>query len=708
MGDTGPCGPSSEIHIDLRSSQEIKKIPGETLVNQDHPLVVEVWNLVFIQFNRLSSGELENLPQKHVDTGMGLERLAVAIQGKSSNYDTDIFEPLIHSVCLEAGVKYGESNEIDIALRVVVDHIRAISFAISDGQLPSNIKAGYVIRRILRRAVRYGFTFLGFKEPFLFKLVPTLATQFEGVFPELPSQQEFIGKVIKEEETSFLKTHENGLKKLDQIRSQGLKAKVIDGQVAFELYDTYGFPLDLTNLIAREYGLTVDQKGFKEAMKMQKERSKQAASVAIGDWVTVSQGNGSRFVGYNQLEAKALILKYREIKDKKKTKYQVVLDNTPFYAESGGQVGDTGNLTVDNESIKVLDTKREHDLIVHLTDQLPKMLDQAVQARVDMNKRNLTQNNHTATHLLHAALRQVLGSHVQQKGSLVNDELLRFDFSHFTKMSQDEIIQVEHMVNLKIRENIQREVLEEVPLGEAKEMGAMALFGEKYGDKVRVVKFDPEYSIELCGGTHVKNTGQIGFFKIISESSIAAGVRRIEALTASAAEDYVDHKLGILDQLSDKLKHPEDLSRAVKELINQKTQLTKELEAARLNQIKGIKEDIKKNIEKKDGLNIVIRKIQVPDNDSLKNLAFQIKNEVKGLFMVLAADIAKKPQIAVVISEDLVKERSLDAGKIVKDLAKLISGGGGGQPFFATAGGKDLKGLEKVIDQAKKVADELF
>ncbi|MDX5477949.1 MAG: alanine--tRNA ligase, partial [Cyclobacteriaceae bacterium] len=549
-------GPCSEIHIDLRTDEERKAVSGYDLVNNDHPQVIEIWNLVFMQFNRLSDGSLKELPAKHVDTGMGFERLVRAIQNKSSNYDTDVFMPFIRAIESKSGLQYGQDEKIDIAMRVIVDHIRAISFTIADGQLPSNNKAGYVIRRILRRAVRYGYTFLGFQKPFLYELLPLLAENFGDIFPEVAAQQDFIAKVIKEEEASFLRTLDNGLKKLDQLKDELNKngGKIIDGKIAFELYDTYGFPLDLTSLIARENGLSVDEKGFVSEMEIQKNRSRAAAEQETGDWVMVSQEEGVEFVGYDYLQAQSQIVKYRQIKDKKGDRFQIVLDRTPFYAESGGQVGDQGWLITGEERIQVLDTKKENDLIVHFVNKLPTNPSAVFEAEVNAENRKLSMNNHSATHLLHAALKEVLGDHVQQKGSLVNESLLRFDFSHFAKMTDEEIAQVEKIVNTKIRENIPLSEQRNVPIEEAKKQGATALFGEKYGDFVRVITFDKAFSVELCGGTHVPATGVIGLFKIVSEGSISAGVRRIEAITAQAAEDFVNQQINLVKEIQEMLK----------------------------------------------------------------------------------------------------------------------------------------------------------
>jgi alanyl-tRNA synthetase len=704
MGDTGPCGPCSEIHIDLRPEAEVAQQPGKELVNNDHPQVVEIWNLVFIQFNRMANGSLQPLPDKHVDTGMGFERLAMAIQGKRSNYDTDVFQPLIQQVGRDAGIAYGHAEETDIAMRVMVDHIRAIAFAVADGQLPSNTGAGYVIRRILRRAVRYAFTFLNLKEPYLHRLIPLLSGQMGETFPELREQQEFIMKVVQEEEAAFLRTLENGIKRLNELIESGTKA--ISGPVAFELYDTFGFPLDLTALIARENGLTVDESGFAVEMQKQKERSKKAAATETGDWVKVHEGDKVDFVGYQQLETQARILRYRQVKEKSKTRFQLVLDRTPFYAESGGQAGDTGFISDGVDQVRVLDTRRENELIVHYVEQLPKNPQADFKAVVDAEKRHYTQNNHTATHLLHAALRRVLGDHVQQKGSLVNDKILRFDFSHFSKLSEEEIRQVEDIVNEQVRRNIP--LLEEanVPLEQAKQKGAMALFGEKYGDYVRVITFDPEYSVELCGGTHVQATGQIGLFKIVSEGSVSAGVRRIEAITARAAEEMVREQQDALEQVKAMLKNPKDVMAAISSLLEERNRLVKEIEKVQESQAGELRKQLAAKVIEKGEVQLLIEKVSLPSADALKQISFELKNQFDRLFMVLAANIDGKPQISVVVADALIKEKGLHAGNLVRELAKEISGGGGGQPFFATAGGKNLNGLDNVLEKAKLVANE--
>lgn len=721
MGDQGPCGPCSEIHIDIRDIEEVEKISGRDLVNNDHPHVIEIWNNVFIQFNRKADGSLEQLPDKHVDTGMGFERLCMVTQGKKSNYDTDVFQPTIQFLANLASttskaIKYGEDLKQDIAMRVIADHIRAISFAIADGQLPSNNKAGYVIRRILRRAVRYGYTFLGFRQPFMHSLVKLLATQFADIFPEIKAQQTFIENVIREEENSFLRTLENGLKMLESLfptikQSNNL---IIDGKTVFELYDTFGFPVDLTALIARENGLKIDEEGFKVAMQEQKDRSRQASASEKSDWITINEGEEVEFVGYEFLESETKILRYRKLTDKKKTSYQLVLESTPFYAESGGQVGDVGSLEFEVSGLKfkiqITDTKKENDLIVHFTeDNFEELLNNpaiqqfnnlTIKAVVNKTRRSLTENNHSATHLMHAALRKVLGTHVAQKGSLVNDEILRFDFSHFAKMSEQEITEVESIVNQKIRENIKLEERRNVPIEDAKSMGAMALFGEKYGDFVRMIVFDKNYSVELCGGTHVPSTGKIGTFKIIGESSSSAGVRRIEAITAEKAEQYFNEQLAINTQLKELLKNPKDVVKAVETLIEEKAELQKQIEAYQQKEIQVVKNELLKNIQQKGDISFLAQEVSVPNAESLRQISFELKNQVNNLFLVLAANIDGKPQISVMIAENLVKDKGLDASKIVRELAKEIQGGGGGQPFFATAGGKDVGGLKRVVEKA--------
>jgi alanyl-tRNA synthetase len=705
MGDTGPCGPCSEIHVDLRSEAEIAKTPGRELVNNDHPQVIEIWNLVFMQFNRIADGSLKELPAKHVDTGMGFERLVRAIQFKSSNYDTDLFKPFLDALAKKSGKTYGIDEPTDIAFRVIVDHIRAISFTIADGQLPSNNKAGYVIRRILRRAVRYGYTFLGFREPFLYELTPLIAENFGDIFPEVRQQQEFISRVIQEEEISFLHTLDNGLKILDQIKAE-LEDKferVIPGKTAFELYDTFGFPLDLTSLIARESGFSLDETGFAEEMEKQKARSRAASEQETGDWMLVHEDAGVEFIGYDFLDAYSQIIKYRVITDKKGDRYQLVLDKTPFYAESGGQVGDTGWLISDVEKIRVIDTKKENDLIVHFVEKLPSRPELRFSSEVDRTRRKLTENNHSATHLLQSALKEILGNHIQQRGSLVNENLLRFDFSHFSKLTEVEIAQVEEIVNAKIRENIPLVELRNVPIEDAKKKGATALFGEKYGDFVRVITFDPKFSVELCGGTHVPYTSQIGLFKIVSEGSISSGVRRIEAITSKAAEAHLREQENLLKEIGELLKNPTDLKKAVENLIHERNELKKDIEALYLEKSANLKIELLKQFVIGEGINTLIAQVELPNAEALKKLSYELKNEVPLAFVVLAAQIEDKPQIAVILDESLIDSKNLNAGLIVRELAKEIQGGGGGQPFFATAGGKDLAGLERVVAKAREL-----
>jgi len=707
MGDTGPCGPCSELHIDLRSEDEIAKIPGKDLVNADHPQVIEIWNLVFIQFNRKANGDLENLPDKHVDTGMGFERLAMAIQGKKSNYDSDVFTPLIDFVAKKAGVQYGKKEETDIAIRVIVDHVRAVAFTITDGQLPSNTGAGYVIRRILRRAVRYGFNYLGFKEPFIFELLPVLADQFVDVFPELKQQQEFVAKVIKEEESSFLRTLENGLKifneAFESAKKQNANSPVISGEAAFRLLDTYGFPIDLTQLLARERKAEVDMDDFNVHMQEQKNRSRTDAAQEKGDWIVLKEDAEVSFAGYESLTTTTEIIRYREIKEKKNTIYHIVLGKTPFYAESGGQVGDTGYIEANGEKIHITDTQKENDLIIQYAEKLPSDVSATFHCVVNAKKRIQTENNHSATHLMQAALRKVLGDHVQQRGSLVNDKFLRFDFSHFSKVTDVELEKIEHMVNSKIRENVVLDERRNVPINEAKAKGAMALFGEKYGEFVRMITFDPDYSVELCGGTHVPQTGQIGLFKIVSESSIAAGVRRIEAITADAAEEFVDQNLKTLKQVRELFNNPKDLVKLVESTLEERSQLAKQIEKIQFAQAGDIKKELIQKAQKFHGINVLIEEVKLPNADALKKIAFELKNEVDNLFLVLAAEVDEKPQIAIMISDNLIASHKLHAGNMVRELAKEIQGGGGGQAFYATAGGKNLSGLKNVITKAKEL-----
>lgn len=702
MGDTGPCGPCTEIHVDCRPDSERKQVEGKSLVNNDHPQVIEIWNNVFMQFNRLKDGKLELLPAKHVDTGMGFERLVRVLQGKTSNYDTDIFTGTIQKVEEITGKKYDYSDSKQaIAFRVLADHIRAISFTIADGQLPSNTGAGYVIRRILRRAVRYYYSYLDFKQPLLHHLVLGLSLQFKYVFPELYEQAEFVARVIREEEESFLRTLEKGLKKVDDIL-QTPSLKQIDGKDAFELYDTYGFPIDLTRLIALENKLAVDENGFKEEMQRQKERSRAATAIDTEDWVDINKADKTFFVGYNNLQADTQVVKYRKVKAKGKEQYQLVLETTPFYAESGGQVGDTGLLQFGEERIAVTDTRKENDLIIQFTDKLPKDISLPVTAWVNETDRLNTAYNHTATHLLHAALRKVLGAHVAQKGSLVSPEVLRFDFSHFSKMTDEEIREVESLVNEKIRENISV-VIKELPKEEALKLGAMALFGEKYGDLVRVVIIDPLYSIELCGGTHVGHTGMIGLFTITAESAVAAGVRRIEALTGPAAIKYVNDKLGQIRQAGEMLKAKEPL-KAIEKLLEDKATLEKKIERLEARQLVGIRNELLQKDEIINGVTFIGDIIEVDNADALKRLCFDLKNNLHDYLAVLCANIGGKPFVAIGMSETVAVAKNLDAGKIIKEhIAPLIKGGGGGQKTLATAGGQDAGKLQEVITAIKKI-----
>jgi len=741
MGETGPCGPCSEIHYDSREDGERRKVKGKSLVNADDPNVIEIWNNVFMQFNRLKDGSLQPLPAKHVDTGLGFERLVRVLQEKTSNYDTDVFQPMIQFIAEKSGQSYRSDatsgtegwNEA-VAMRVLADHIRAISFAIADGQLPSNNKAGYVIRRILRRAVRYSYQYLGFKEPFLNQLVPLLADQFKGVFSELYNQKDFVQKVVLEEEASFLRTLASGIKLFNEYTSDimmdgsddllsidsdgntsflgatqmkyidAIKGKNIVGDFAFELSDTYGFPIDLTELMAREKGWTVDLEGFNHALHAQKTRSRAATAIDTGDWIVLKDDDTVEFTGYDETETISHIIKYRKVTAKGKEQYQIVLDKTPFYAESGGQVGDTGDLVFpDGEVIPVVDTKKENGLIVHYVDKLPgtEAIDDALTAIVDHERRESIMNNHSATHLLHAAMKQVLGSHVNQKGSLVNAEYLRFDFSHFAKVTDDELAEIEAIVNEKVRENIGLKEERNVPYLEAINSGVTALFGEKYGDFVRVITFDDKFSKELCGGTHIKATGHIGFFKIIAESAVAAGVRRIEAITGIAAENYINAQNKLVNQLRELLKNPKDISKSVESLLDENARLKKEIEKSVLEKSSGLKNELAQKVEVINGINFIAQKVRLPNADAIKNLAYQLKDIVPDLFLVLGADIDGKPGITVMIAENLVNEKKMNAGAIVRELAKEIKGGGGGQPFFATAGGSDVSGLDSALEKAK-------
>nr|WP_288812532.1 alanine--tRNA ligase [uncultured Sphingobacterium sp.] len=701
MGETGPCGPCSEIHFDMRSTEERAQVSGQSLVNADHPQVIEIWNLVFMQFNRLKDGSLQSLPAKHVDTGMGFERLVRCIQGKTSNYDTDVFTPTIDFIAEKSGIKYGVDEKSDIAMRVVSDHIRAVGFAIADGQLPSNNKAGYVIRRILRRAVRYAYTFLGFKTPFINELIPVLAAQFRGVFDELIQQQDFVQKVILEEEVSFLRTLSTGVQRFENYVEDH---DVINGDFAFELYDTYGFPIDLTELLAREKGLTVDMDGFKQALQIQKDRSRAATAIDTGDWVVVNDDEGFEFVGYDTLTAKTEVVKYRKVVAKNKEQYQLVLSVSPFYAEGGGQVGDSGELISEEtgEKIYITDTKKENGIFVHFTNKLPLDLNGTFIAEVDKAKRLDTENNHSATHLLHAALKQVLGTHVNQKGSLVNADILRFDISHFAKMSEDEIKQVEDIVNAKIRENIPLKEERNIPYQQALDSGVTALFGEKYGDFVRVITFEDQFSKELCGGTHVKATGQIGFFKIVSESAVAAGVRRIEAITGSRSAAVIREHFELVQHLKELMNNPKDFVSALGKIMDENGALKKEIEKSITEKSLALKSDLEAKIEQVGDINFLSTLVDLPNAEAVKTLAYAVKGAVNNLFLVIGAEFDGKPSLTVVISDDLAREKGLNASNIVRDLAKDIQGGGGGQPFFATAGGKNSAGLKTAIERARE------
>ena len=697
MGDTGPCGPCSEIHIDLRSDEERKKVDGLSLVNKSHPQVIEIWNLVFMQYNRKADGSLEPLPERVIDTGMGFERLCMALQGKTSNYDTDVFQPLIKAISDISGIKYGDAPQTDVAMRVVADHVRTIAFSITDGQLPSNAKAGYVIRRILRRAVRYGYTFLGQKSAFMYKLLPVLIAEMGTAYPELESQKILISKVIKEEEEAFLRTLDTGIRLLDKVMADAKSAgrTVIGGKDAFTLYDTYGFPLDLTELILKENGLGVDVKEFDTEMSKQKERARNAAAKEMGDWIVLREGT-TEFVGYDHLEYDCRILRYREVKQKDKTCFQVVLDKTPFYAEMGGQVGDTGVLTDGDETVEITDTKRENNLPVHIVNAMPLHPESVFKASVNRERRLASAANHSATHLLHEALREVLGPHVEQKGSLVTPEVLRFDFSHFQKMTHDEIRRVERLVNANIRKNIALKEYRSIPMDEARKMGAMALFGEKYGEEVRVICFDK--SIELCGGVHIQATGQIGMFKIVSEGSVAAGVRRIEAVTGLKAEEMLDDYQDLIIGLKQLFNNAPDLKGAIEKYIEENAGLKKQVEEFVKEKAVMLKERLLSKAKDINGIKLITHTGEMPA-DIVKDIAFALRGEVSGNMVFAAATIANgKPMLTLMISDSLVAQ-GLDAGRIVKEAARAIQGGGGGQKHFATAGGKNPDGLSVALDK---------
>lgn len=699
MGDQGPCGPCSEIHIDIRSEDEKAKAPGRDLVNMDHPQVVEIWNLVFMQYNRKANGDLEELPAKHIDTGMGFERLCMVLQNKQSNYDTDVFTPLLNEIEKITGVKYGKSEDSNIAMRVIADHVRAVAFSIADGQLPSNTGAGYVIRRILRRAIRYGFTFLNTKEPFIYKLVPVLSEQMGVAFPELKSQQGLMENVIREEEASFLRTLEQGLVLLENLMKDS-KDKTISGEKAFELYDTFGFPIDLTALILRENGYELDEKGFEAELKKQKDRSREATAVSAGDWIDLNEVEEDTFIGYDQLEAEVKIAKYRKVESKKKGEmYQVVLNKTPFYPEGGGQVGDKGIiLSSDGEVVDVLDTRKENNLIVHFTKELPRNTDADFKAIVNKTERSNTASNHTATHLLHQALRSILGTHVEQKGSMVQSGYLRFDFSHFSKVTTEELEKVETFVNARIRENISLEEQRNISYQEANNQGAIALFGEKYGDSVRAIRFGD--SMELCGGIHVQNTSDIWYFKITGESAVASGIRRIEAISGEAAIEYFEEQTNILEEIKSGLKNANDPVKAINNLQDENIALKRQVESLLKDKAKNLKSELKQEVKNVNGINFLSKRVDL-DAAGIKDLAFQLGEEIDDLFLLFGTEQNGKALLSCYISKDLVKEKDLNAGQIVRELGKYIQGGGGGQPFFATAGGKKPDGLNEALQKAE-------
>ncbi len=703
MGDTGPCGPCSEIHYDGRSDADRATIDGASLVNADHDQVIEIWNNVFMEYERKADGSLVKLPNQHLDTGLGFERLVRVLQGKQSNYDTNVFMPLIDALAKLSNKTYGKKEQTDIAFRVIADHIRAISFTIADGQLPASNGAGYVIRRILRRAVRYGYTYLGFNEAFLTKLIPVLIEQFGDVFPELKAQEAFVTKVIQEEESSFFRTMSTGLKLIDDMEIDLAKTntKIINGAKAFELYDTFGFPLDLTQLIASEKGLQVDLDGFNLAMQEQKERSRNAEQSEQSDWTILQSGDLTEFVGYEHMEVSVQIMKYRKVEKKGKTAYHLVFDQTPFYAESGGQVGDAGYLQYGDEKISILDTTKENHLSIHLVNKLPINPMASFKAVVNKSKRVATEMNHSATHLLHEALREVLGTHVEQRGSLVNENYLRFDFSHFERVNEEQLAKIEALVNQGIEANLSLEAYTDTPIAAAKAMGAMALFGEKYGDKVRVIKFGT--SVELCGGTHVAETGKIKQFKISSESSSAAGIRRIEAWTGAKVLAYYKEQEVLLNSIKEVLKQAPKPLETIEKMQAENADLKKKLEQFSKMQEAIVKLELKSIVATKNGVNSIIAIVDLASADAIKNVAFQLKNEIENLFLVLGAALEGKPLLTVMISDELTKTHDLHAGNIIRDLAKEIQGGGGGQAFFATAGGKDVTGLKNAINKAKEL-----
>ena len=707
MGEQGPCGPCSEIHVDIRSSAEKALVSGKSLVNNDHPQVVEIWNNVFMEFNRKADGTLEKLPSQHVDTGMGFERLCMTLQGVTSNYDTDVFTPLIHKVEEITGLKYTvdaikniseDQNKINIAIRVIVDHVRAVAFAIADGQLPSNTGAGYVIRRILRRAIRYGFTFLDKKEPFIYQLVEVLAYQMGQFFPEIKSQQNLVTNVIKEEEASFLRTLDQGLQLLDKAISE-TNSKELQGAKAFELYDTFGFPIDLTTLILKEKGFTLDEKGFETAMQEQKTRSRAASEMSTDDWTILIEGNTEQFVGYDQSENEVKITRYRKVDSKKDgILYQIVLDATPFYPEGGGQVGDKGSISSTNETIEIIDTKKENNLILHFTKTLPEDVNASFSARVNKNLRDLSSRNHSATHLMHLALRTILGTHVEQKGSLVNSKNLRFDFSHFAKVSDEQIQEVENFVNARIQAHLPLIESRNIPIQQALDEGAMALFGEKYGDNVRAIKFGE--SMELCGGIHVKNTAEIWHFKIVSEGAVAAGIRRIEAITSDSAKSHFAFQEHTLDEVKNVLKNPQDVVKALVSLQDENLKLSKQIEVLMKEKVKSLAQNLQSSLENLNGIQFLACEVDLSP-EGAKDLAYEIGISGKNIFLVFATNESGKPTISCYISKELVAEKNLNASQVVRELGKYIQGGGGGQPFFATAGGKNSAGIKEALLKAR-------
>ena len=700
MGDTGPCGPCSEIHVDIREESERKKIKGQDLINKDHPRVIEIWNLVFIQYNRKSNGDLIALPQKHVDTGLGFERLCLLVQNKSSNYDTDIFQPLLQRIAELSGIKYGSDEKTDVAMRVIADHLRAISFSVCDGQLPSNTGAGYVIRRILRRAVRYSYTFLNQKQAFLGKILPVLIETLGEAYPELENQKELINKVITEEEQSFLRTLETGIKLLDRIikKAKSNNIKFVEGKIVFELYDTFGFPYDLTKLILSEHKLVINKKEFDKELEAQKNRSRAASSTETGDWHILLKNTIEDFIGYENTTAEIRITRYRKLKQKKKELFQLVFDHTPFYPEGGGQIGDRGFIQKNNDKVHIIDTRKENDLIIHICSKLPEDPSQVFRAEVNNISREKTAAHHSATHLLHESLREILGMHIEQKGSLVAPDHMRFDFSHFKKISEEELNIIENSVNEKIRSNLILEEFRNIPVKQAEKMGAIALFGEKYGDEVRVIKFGN--SKELCGGIHVNTSGKIGLFKIISEGSIAAGIRRIEALAGSNAIEYINEKLNILNEISLLFKNPKDIKQALINIVEENSSMKKELAANSKDRLKAMRKFLVAKSYKKDGFNIIAVKIDAKSAGELKELSFQLKPEISNHIFIFGAEIDGKANLSIMISENLTKEKGLNASKLIKEVASEIKGGGGGQAFFATAGGSYPEGVQAAIDKA--------